>query len=413
MPLRPGGRLAGGLLGLSSFRLLFGATLASSVGTWLAYVALIIDVYDRTGSAAWVSALLIAEFAPLIVAGLLAGPLLDRLPRRRLLIGSDLVRVAVFCIIPFASSTLQIVILALIAGTATSCFRPALYAGLPNLVDEARLPRANGLLQASENGTQILGPIIGGVLVAASGPEPAYWVNAASFAVSAGLIAAITQSLERGTTVREGHWRELVAGLALVRRSPGLLVVLVAWGIVMAAAGLIGVSEIVLAKEVFDAGDAGYGLMLSAMGVGLVVGGVRAGSILDRRGLRASYVAALGAMAVGMAATAAAPGVWVAAALLVLAGLGNGVALVGNALLVQRGVADDMRGRAFTVAMSVTAAALGAGTIAAGPLTDAVGARVVWAIAAALTAAGAGAGAVLLRRLAAPERRAAPSEQRV
>ena len=67
------------------FRLLFLASLGSSIGTWLAFVALVVDVYDRTGSAAWVSALLVAEFAPLVVIGLLAGPLLDRLPRRRVL----------------------------------------------------------------------------------------------------------------------------------------------------------------------------------------------------------------------------------------------------------------------------------------------------------------------------------------
>ena len=129
-------------------------SLGSSIGTWLAFVALVVDVYDRTGSAAWVSALLVAEFAPLVVIGLLAGPLLDRLPRRRVLIATDVIRVGVFAVLPFADSTLQIIILALIAGAAMSLFRPALYAGLPSLVDgDADLPRANGLLQMSENVT--------------------------------------------------------------------------------------------------------------------------------------------------------------------------------------------------------------------------------------------------------------------
>ena len=65
----------------SSFRALFFATLASGIGTYLAVIALIVDVYDRTGSGAWVAALLIVEFLPMLFIGLLLGPLVDRLPR--------------------------------------------------------------------------------------------------------------------------------------------------------------------------------------------------------------------------------------------------------------------------------------------------------------------------------------------
>jgi hypothetical protein len=78
--------------------------------------------------------------------------------------------------------------------------------------------------------------------------------------------------------------------------------------------------------------------------------------------------------------------VWLAAVLLVLTGVGNGAALVCNAVLIQRGVPDRLRGRAFTVAMSVSYAALGIGMIGGGPLTDAVGPRSVWAIAAGVYA---------------------------
>ena len=74
------------------FRLLFVATLGSLLGTWLATIALTVDVYDRTHSGTWVSALLIAVFLPTVVVGVAVGPLLDRLSRRRLMIASDLLR---------------------------------------------------------------------------------------------------------------------------------------------------------------------------------------------------------------------------------------------------------------------------------------------------------------------------------
>ena len=74
------------------------------MGTYLAAIALTVDVFDRTKSGAWVSALLIADFLPVILIGLLFAPLVDRLSRRRLLIVSDLVRAALFCVLPFATN---------------------------------------------------------------------------------------------------------------------------------------------------------------------------------------------------------------------------------------------------------------------------------------------------------------------
>ena len=416
MPPRLSGRRLGLLRSAPDFRLLFLATLASSIGTWLAFVALVIDVFDRTESAAWVSALLVVEFAPLVAIGLLVGPLLDRLPRRNVLVGADVARAGVFCVLPFATDSLQIVLLALAAGVATSLFRPAVYAGLPNLVGDEELPRANGVLQSAENVTLATGPLLGGILVAWVGPDPAYWFNAASFAVSAVLILRIRRTLEEGASPSEGHWRDLAAGLALVKRSRALLAVVVVWSIVMVGSAGVSVAEVVLAKRVFDAGDAGYGLMLATMGLGLVLGGLWAGDWVDHHGARVPYVAAIVVMAVGIGAAAAAPTVWMAAAVLALAGTGNGVALVCNAVFIQRGVPDRARGRAFTLAMSASYAALGFGMVGAGPLTDAIGAREVWGVAAGLLAAAAVAALGLTRGLdlaaapAAPDRAVASQQ---
>jgi hypothetical protein len=111
-------------------------------------------------------------------------------------------------------------------------------------------------------------------------------------------------------------------------------------------------------------------------------------------------------MALGFGAAAVAPNVWIASLVVIAAGAGNGVAVVANALLVQRGAPDRLRGRAFTVVMSVGYAVLGAGMIGAGPLTNAIGARAVWAISAGLAALGAAMGLVLVRGVT-PETRPA------
>jgi MFS family permease len=407
------------------FRLLFFATLASSIGTWLAFVALVVDVFDRTEDANWVSVLLIAEFLPLIVVGILAGRLIDRTSRRWLMVSADLFRVGVFCVLPFATSALQVVLLAFAAGTATSVFRPAVYAGLPNLVSDRDLPYANGLLQTADNLTWAMGALIGGALVAATSPDTAYWVNAATFLVSAILISRIRESLEEERAPSLGRWRDLVDGLKLATRERPLVTVLVAWSIVMLANAGVNVAEVVMAKDVFDAGDLGYGILVAGTGTGLVIGSLFGGSWIEQRGMTVPYTLSIALMAVGIAAAAAAPNVALAAIAVVLAGIGNGAAVVCNAVLVQRGAPDRMRGRAFTVIMSIGFAVLGAGMIIAGFLTDALGARAVWGIAAALLGIATVVGFVLVRGVAdsaahdttvdagVPEPRAATAERQL
>jgi MFS family permease len=383
---------------VQSFRLLALATLGSAVGTWLAFVALTIDVYDRTGSAVWVSALLIADFLPAILIGLAAAALVDRLPRRRLMVASDLVRVVIFAALPFADDATAIIALAAVAGFATGFFRPALYAGLPNLLPDEDLPHANSLLQTIENLAWALGPVVGGVLVAATGPDVAYWINSVTFLLSAALLAGIPDRLlQAAPAVGRGYWRDLTDGYRLVRSSRALLTVLTAWNVIMLASAGVNVAEVVLAKEAFGAGDFGYGLLVGATGVGLALGSLVAGSLLDRRAIGTVYGTSIGLVALGMFGAAASPNVWVAAACVVVLGTGNGAAVVCNALLVQRGAPDALRGRAFTVLMSSNYVVLGLGMLFAGPITDVLGPRAVWAIAGGLSCAAALLGLALAR----------------
>ena len=361
------------------FRLLFLATLGSSLGTLLATVALVVDIKDRTNSGSWVSALMIVEFLPAVAVGLFLGPLVDRISRRGLMIVSDLVRAGAFFTLPFANTAGQIVALAGIAGLATAFFRPAVYAGLPNLVDEQELPRANSLIQTSENVSWTVAPIIGGAIVAASGPELAYWLNGASFLVSVLLLLRLpAERLQGALAVSRGHLRDLKDGFARVIRTRSLLTVLVVWTIVLGAVASTQTAQVFLAKDAFNAGDFGYGLIFGCIGLGLAVGSFGAGTWLERRSVGTVYAGSILLQAIGVAAAAVAPNVWISLPFFVLAGVGNGTAVVCNSLLVQRGAPDAIRGRVFTVIMSVNYAVYGLGFVVAGPLTDSVGPRWVF-----------------------------------
>lgn len=382
------------------YRRLFLATLASGAGTFLAAIALTVDVFDRTDSGKWVSALLLAEFLPAIVIGFALGPLVDRWSRRRLLIGSDLARLVVFCLLPFAGSAAQVVVLAFVAGVATGLFRPAVYAGMPNLVSDDDLPEANALLQGVENIAWMIGPVVGGVLLAAQGPELAYWINAATFLVSAVLLARIPAGrLQAGIAASRGHWQDLGDGFRTVLRSRALLTVLVVWNIAWVGIAAVNVAEVVLAKVSLGAGDIGFGVLVGASGLGLTLGSLSASSLLERLGIRRGYSGAIGAMAVGFGTAAVAPNLAVAIAGVVVGTFGNGAAVVWNSLLVQRGAPDELRGRVFTVIMSTNYAVFGVGMAAAGALVDAFGARWLWGGASAVFVVAAVTAAVLARDL--------------
>ena len=210
--------------------------------------------------------------------------------------------------------------------------------------------------------------------------------------------------LQSERAISRGHWRDIGEGISVIARSRALLTVIVVWGIVQISSGWMNVSEIVLAKVTFSSGAFGYGLLWATTGVGLVVGSILGGEWVERRGVPVVYPLALAAMAVAELLVALSPNVWVAAAAMALSGLGNGAAFVTNVLLVQRGAADAVRGRAFTVIMSSSFVMLSLAMLTAGPFIDAVGPRWVWVAMSAVVWFATLVAVAMTRPLGVPDR---------
>lgn len=382
------------------FALLFWATAGSAVGTYLAALALSVDIFDRTGSGRWLAALLIADFMPIVVIGLTLGPLVDRLSRRRLLIVSDLTRAATFVALPLVDKPALIVALAGVNGIATGFFRPAVWAGLPNLVSEDEREQATSLLSTVEHVAWTIGPATGGLLLAAYGTSTAYWFNAATFVVSAALVSRIpAHAFRSDEPITRGHWADVREGFGLLLGSRHLLTVLVVWGTAGVATAFVNVAEVVLAKDDLEAGNVGLGFLVSATGVGLVIGSFFAASALGALGISRVYGIALVIMGLGFGLASFAPTIAVAAVLAGVGTIGNGAAIVYNQVLVQRGAPDAMRGRALAVLMSSYYAILGLSMAGGGLLVDAAGARTAWGAAGCIYLGSAVLAFVLTRRL--------------
>jgi MFS transporter, DHA3 family, macrolide efflux protein len=375
-----------------AFGLLFLATAGSGFGTYLAAIALTLHIEDLTGSGIWVAALLIADFLPIVLIGLLLGPLVDRLSRRRLMIVSDLVRFGVFAALPFVDSPEAIVVLAGVSGVATGFFRPAAFAGLPNLVPDEELTNANSLLQTVETLAWMIGPVVGGVMVASTGSaDLPYVVNAVTFLVSAVLVGMIPERrLRSEESLTRGHWRDVADGFRLVLTSAPLRTVLIVWNVVLFGSALINVAEIFFAQDVLHQREVGFGVLVAASGVGLALGSFLAAPALGKVGLRRHYAGSILLMGVGWGGAALTSSIWAAVPLVVAGAAGNGAAIVCNQILVQRGAPDRYRGRALATIMSSNYLVLGVAMAGAGFLTEWYGARAVWLAAGATYIVGAG-----------------------
>jgi MFS family permease len=319
-----------------------------------------------------------------------------------LLVTSDLVRLGVFALLPFADHPVAMVVLAFVAGVANSFFRPAVFAGVPNLVEERDLEAATTLLQATEWLAVAFGPLIAGTLVSLTGPHVVYWFNAATFLFSALMILRIPRRLLQSVHgITRGHWRDLRDGLSVFRESSALRVALFGFGLTMVAVGLVNASEIFLAKRSLGTGDFGFSLLWTGSGVGLVAGSIVINLVLERREVLDVYALSFVPLAAGIIGAASAPNVWIAATAMTLSGFGNGLTFPMTILIVQRYTSDRLRGRAFTVVISIHNSLLGLAMIGSSALTAVASPRWTYVV-AAVCAAGSSCVVLALLRGATP-----------
>ncbi len=168
----------------------------------------------------------------------------------------------------------------------------------------------------------------------------------------------------------------------------------------MLSAGLVNVAEVFLVKQSLNGGNFAYGLLWGATGVGLVIGSFITSSVLEKRDPIEVYPLAFVPWAVGVLGAGLAPNIWFAAVAMLLAGIGNGLTFPITIVIVQRSTPDRMRGRTFTVIMSVHNALQGLAMLAAALLVQEAGGRWAFVLAAVLTMAGGLVALPALRRVA-------------
>ena len=360
-------------------RVYYAVLAQSALGNGAAYIALLVVAYERFHSAWAISLILLADLVPAMLLGPVFGAAADRWSRRNCLIVSDVVRGAAFLGIALVDSFGATVALALFAGAGTGLFNPASLAAVPSLVKPERLPAATALYGAITDLGFIVGPALAALLLLFGGPEVILYGNAATFALSAVVLTQLrfgaAPSVGDASTPRPGLLREAREGLTIIARMAGIRAVIVASAAMLLSAGLFNVAELPYATDELGAGDAGFGALTAIYGLGFVGGslsGSRGGNaaVLKRR-----FLGGLGLVGVGFVACGIAPGFGAAVPAFALAGVGNGLILVYERLLIQTTVDDSVMARTFGVRDGFSAWAFAAAFLAAGGLIEALGVR--------------------------------------
>lgn len=402
-------------------RLLFGEFI-SSIGDWLYLVALLVIIWDVTNDPVVLGIVGAARILPYILLSIPAGIVADRLDRRLILLTTDIIRGLIMLLIAgvviAGLPVVLVVVLAIIATCFSAFFSPAIGSYLPSLVrDESELGPANSAWSSLDNLAFFIGPAFGALLLGIGSLPLAFLLNAATFGVVALILLRLPpgrpkQSLGAGprdasaaelSTSRESRFRPIVRPLA------GLALLNIAVGFVF---GGLGVITVVLAVDVYHVGEAGTGILNSAIGVGGVVGALVAGALVLRRRLGPPLLAGAALLAVGLVVLGQVDTFTLALLGMAVAAGGALLLEIVSTTLLQRIVPDEIRGRTIGIMETTSVTTYAAGSFVIPVLGASQPALVLMACAVIVVLGGVGT-VLLLGQYAVQEPVIAPPVRRI
>jgi dTMP kinase len=356
------------LFGTHQFFRLWLAQVVSSLGDWLGFLAITLTA-TRVGESAGtaVGLVMTARIVPGFFLGPLAGVLVDRLDRKKVMVVCDLARASVLCVLPFVDTVLGLVLASLLLEVFTLLWSPAKEASVPNLVPPERLASSNSLSLAAAYGSLPIASVAFALLARAQDGldvdvlrlsqdgSLAFYADALTFTVSALLIA----TLNLGPALRNNREGEKAAGFAETMRdlregwsfifvNPVVRAVNVGLATGLIGGGMVVPLGAVFSEEVLGAGAAGYGVFVTALGVGAAVGIVLVSLVQRHLPKEVVFTIAVLLASFALAGAAAFSSLTPAVALVVGFGVCAGTAYVTGFTLLHENVGDELRGRIFS-----------------------------------------------------------------
>ncbi|MFJ9349882.1 MFS transporter [Streptomyces sp. NPDC101237] len=349
-------------LAIPAYRRLWTSTIVTSVGSQLTAVAVPKQIYDITGSSAWVGAASLAGLLPLVVFALWGGAVADAMDRRKLLLITNC-GIAVTSLLFWLQavtgleSVAALMVLLALQQAFWGLNAPARTASIARLVPEGQLPAANALGSTVMQTGQVIGPLLAGALIPVIGLPELYLIDALALCVTVWAVYRLPAlpPLARAAARRAGV-REIVAGFRYISMHKVLLLSFVA-DIIAMVFGMPRALFPQLAAETYGSWGEGLalGLLFAAIPVGAVLGGLFSGTFSRARRHGWMVIGAVVGWGAAVAGFGLSRNLWVAVAFLAAAGVADMVSMVFRGAILLSAATDEMRGRmqgVFTVVVA-------------------------------------------------------------
>lgn len=378
------------------FRRLYLATLIALGGDWFAVVPLLVLLPELTGSGLWGALVLTADTAAFALLSPYAGTVVDRLDRRQVLIGANVVAglAALLLLLVDSRSTAWVALLGIAVVAAAKAFaQPAGTAALPNLVGPEDLATASVLSGASWGTMLAVGAALGGLVAGTLGVRACFLIDAALLLLAAALVGRTSTPFSDPSTPpreRRSARHDVGEALTYARGHARVRALLTAKAGPAFGNGALSLFPL-FGAAAFGLGPLGVGLLYSARGVGALLGPLvmrrRATDPARLGGVLAGSMAVFG---VGYVALAVAPAFWLVLLLLVVAHAGGGANWILSTYGLQATVPDALRGRVFSADATLATVVIAASQVTFGLLSEVVAARELLALAGLLVLVYAG-----------------------
>ncbi|QBD79129.1 MFS transporter [Ktedonosporobacter rubrisoli] len=368
-----------------NFALLWTGQIVSMAGDWLLVIALPFYIYQLTGSVLQTGLMFMIEILPRIILGSIAGVFVDRWNRRWTMLIADLLRAGSLLLLLLAHSrdfVWLIYCVSLLEAIFSQFFTPASNAVTPQLVKDEQLLAANSLESFNDAITRLVGPPLGGAIFALWSMSGVVLLDSLTFLFSALMILLISPSIgvrekqaqkAPAETVRQ-VWHEWLDGLRLVGKNRTVKGVFVSMSLLMINQGIINVLLVVIVKVLMHGNELTFSWLLTAQGVGALVGALLIGMM--SKFIRPVFLLVSGLAMIGIALIILAyiPVLLIDLPVLALVGLCAVGAMVVVQTLLQQAVADQYRGRLFGTFSTITSVWMMLGMVIASLFGDSVGA---------------------------------------
>ncbi|PKQ19522.1 MAG: hypothetical protein CVT66_09710 [Actinobacteria bacterium HGW-Actinobacteria-6] len=363
----------------SDYRMLWIAQLVSVVGDKVHQIAMSVLVYKLTGSVAHVGAMLAITTLPAVFFGVPAGVFVDRWDRRATMVASDVLRAAIVLSIPLLIRVGMpaVYVAAFCVATVSLFFEPARLSLIPEIVPADDLMAANSLDNVTASVSELLGLVGAAGIVAAMGVANAFYLDAATFTLSAMFVAFVVHR-GRATEAEPAapFVHELRRGISHIADTHVLRDLVSVYSLAAAGIAAAVLSVNGLALQRYGATDSsraiGLALLDGAITVGLLVGSVTIGQSGSGAAGR-KFLGSLTVFGLAFVLVAFAPGIWTTVPLLFIGGVANMWFYVPGATLIQRIARPELRGRVFAAKNAMSRVATTVGFFGAGLLADRIG----------------------------------------